>query len=271
MFKLGDIQFGSGAPLVLIAGPCVIESRELVLQIAGELSYLSIKHNIPLIFKASFDKANRSSLDAFRGPGLEEGLEILQAVKDEFGLPILTDVHLPEQCVPVAEVADILQIPAFLSRQTDLLVATAKTGAVINIKKGQFMSPVDVKNAVLKVTASGNKRVFVTDRGVSFGYNRLISDMRAATIIKEFAPAFVDITHSLQQPSGLGGSSGGEQEFIVPLARAAVASGVDGIFMEVHPNPKEGLSDATTMFKLGEMDKFLVEITQLAKLIRSFE
>jgi len=265
-----SINIGKGFPLALFAGPCVIESLDLVLETAAALKAICLDAGIPYVFKASYDKANRTSLDAFRGPGLSKGLEILSTVKKQLGVPIITDVHRPEDFAPVAEVADILQIPAFLCRQTDMLVAAAKSNKIVNIKKGQFMAPEDMEHAVAKVVNSGNDRVLLTDRGASFGYNTLVSDMRAIPIMNKYCPVVYDATHSVQQPGGLGGASGGKREFIVPLARAAVAAGADALFMEVHPKPEEGLSDAASMFPLDRMEGFIQEIKALHELINGF-
>src|ERR1700756_568117 len=246
-FQFDNVRIGSGR-LFLIAGPCVIESENHAIRMAEIIKGVTRSLNLPFIFKASYDKANRSSLKSFRGPGLKEGLRILRKVKDEVRVPILTDVHEAADVASVAEVADILQIPAFLCRQTDLVVAAALTERVVNIKKGQFVSPWDMKHAVEKCRASGNKRVFVTERGSSFGYNNLVVDMRSLAIMRKFAPVVFDATHSVQLPSsqssdGGPATSGGQPEFIPLLARAAVAAGVDGVFMEVHDNPKESKSD----------------------------
>ena len=267
----GSFKIGTGNPLALIAGPCVIESEKLTFEIAEKLKAICEKLDIPLIFKASFDKANRTSIDSYRGPGIKNGLEILKSIKTELNLPVVTDVHLPDQIPEVAQVADMLQIPAFLCRQTDMLVAAAKTGKIVNIKKGQFMAPWDMSKTVEKVVESGNKNILLTDRGVTFGYNNLVTDIRAIPVMKEFCPVVFDATHSVQQPGGLGNISGGNREFIVPLARAAVASGADALFMEVHPDPENGLSDAASMYPLGEMEKFLSEVKKLNELVRTFE
>ena len=238
-------QFGNGQPLVLIAGPCVIESEEHVHRMARAIGEIAG----PFVFKASFDKANRTSLTGYRGPGLAEGLRILAGVKRD-GHSILTDIHEPSQAAPVAEVADILQIPAFLCRQTDLLIAAAKTGRAINVKKGQFVAPWDMRHAVEKIRDSGNTRISLTERGASFGYNNLVVDMRSLPIMRGFAPVIFDGTHSVQTPSGGNGVSGGQPEFIPVLARAAVAAGIDGVFLEVHDNPAEAKSDGANALHL---------------------
>jgi len=242
--KIGDFQVGAGKGLALIAGPCVIESREGCLAIAERLARLARSQKIPLVFKASYDKANRSSVRSFRGPGLERGLEILGEVKNRFHLPVLTDVHTVEEAVRAAKVVDILQIPAFLSRQTDLLVAAGKTGAVVNIKKGQFMAPWDIRNAIEKIESTGNHRILLTERGVSFGYNNLVADMRSLLILRETGyPVVFDATHSVQKPGGAGDRSGGDGRWAPALARAAVATGCDAVFLETHTNPAKAMSD----------------------------
>ncbi len=251
---------GVGQPLAFIAGPCVLESRALALDTAGALAEVAKEYGIPLIFKSSFDKANRSSLSAFRGPGLETGLAWLSEVKKLTALPVLTDVHEPWQAAQAAEVVDVLQVPAFLCRQTDLILACARTGKPVNVKKGQFMAPDDMKNVVAKVTATGNTAVTLTERGSSFGYHNLVVDLRSLAIMREFAPVIFDVTHSLQLPGGLGHATAGDKKFFLHLARGAVACGVDGLFAEVHPQPEKALSDPTTQLSLSEFRK-LVEQT----------
>ena len=268
--SVGKFSIGKGRPLALVAGPCVLESEELASRIAHTLVRLATALGIPLVFKASYDKANRTSLESWRGPGMEEGLMILSRLKQQFGVPILTDVHHPEDCAPAAEVADVLPIPAFLCRQTDILVAAGQTGRVVNIKKGQFLSPEEISNAVAKVAAGGNSRILATERGVSFGYNNLVSDMRAIPLMQQYCPVLFDATHSVQQPGGLGSASGGDRRFVPTLARAAVAAGADALFMEVHPDPAKSPSDAASIFPLERMDGFLREIKQLADLVRTF-
>src|SRR2546427_991102 len=262
-FQLDNVRIGSGT-LFLIAGPCVIESEDHAIRMAEIIKGVTRSLNVPFIFKASYDKANRTSLKSFRGPGLKEGLRILQKVKDEVHVPILTDVHEAADVPTVAEVADILQIPAFLCRQTDLIIAAALSERVVNIKKGQFVSPWDMKHAVEKCRASGNKRVFVTERGSSFGYNNLVVDMRSLAIMRKFAPVVFDATHSVQLPSasenGDHAMSGGQPEYIPLLARAAVAAGVDGIFMEVHDNPKEAKSDGANALESTKLRGVLKEL-----------
>ncbi|KXF77348.1 2-dehydro-3-deoxyphosphooctonate aldolase [Paramesorhizobium deserti] len=254
----GSVSFSNSGPLSLIAGPCQMESRQHAFDMAGALKELTEKLGIGLVYKSSFDKANRTSLTGKRGMGLEASLEVFADLKNEFGLPMLTDIHTEEQCAIVGEVVDILQIPAFLCRQTDLLIAAAKTGRVINIKKGQFLAPWDMKNVIAKVTESGNPNVLATERGVSFGYNTLVSDMRALPIMAGFgAPVVFDATHSVQQPGGQGASSGGQREFVETLARAAVAVGVAGVFIETHEDPDNAPSDGPNMVPLDQMPRLL--------------
>lgn len=260
-FKVEGLN--SNPSLFLIAGPCVIESETHALKMAEEISAVARKLNIPYIFKASYDKANRTSLHSFRGPGLEEGLRILQRIGKEAGVPVLTDVHEAKDVPAVADAVDVVQIPAFLCRQTDMLVAAAKHAKSINIKKGQFVSPWDMRHAVEKVRASGNDNIVLTERGSSFGYNNLVVDMRSLAIMRQFAPVVFDATHSVQLPSsGAGGKavSGGQPEYIPLLARAAVAAGVDGVFMEVHDNPAEAKSDGANALALGELEPVLREL-----------
>jgi 2-dehydro-3-deoxyphosphooctonate aldolase (KDO 8-P synthase) len=245
-----EIRFGAANPPLFIAGPCVIESREHLLKMARTLVALRDELKINLVFKASFDKANRSSVESFRGPGLEEGLELLRAVKEETGLALLSDIHEPWQAEPAAEVLDVLQIPAFLCRQTDLIAAAARTGKAVGVKKGQFLSPEETKNIIEKGSEVGNEKVFITERGSSFGYQNLVVDMRAFPIVRGFgAPVVYDITHSMQKPGGEGKQTGGTPQFARPLARAAAAAGADGFFMEVHDNPPAALSDRTTQIR----------------------
>ena len=264
-FKLGDVTIGDGK-LFLIAGPCVIETEDHALKMAECINGVAKALKIPYIFKASYDKANRTSLKSFRGPGLGEGLRILQKVKETVGVPVLTDVHEAVDVLRVAEVVDVLQIPAFLCRQTDLLVAAAKTEKAINIKKGQFVSPWDMRHAVTKVRESGNDRIFLTERGSSFGYNNLVVDMRSLAIMREFAPVVFDATHSVQLPS-VGEQSGGQPEFIPMLSRAAVAAGVDGVFMEVHDNPATAKSDGANALDLKNLRAVLTELLAVQKAV----
>jgi 2-dehydro-3-deoxyphosphooctonate aldolase (KDO 8-P synthase) len=269
--SIGNVRIGGNQPLFLIAGPCVIESEEHALMLAERLLEITAHARMPFIFKASYDKANRSSEHSYRGPGLSEGLRILKKIKDRFGVPILTDIHDASQAAPVAEVADVLQIPAFLSRQTDLLVAAGKTGRVVNLKKGQFLSPWEIANAVEKVAKTGNDRIFLTERGASFGYQNLVVDMRSFPIMRKTGcPVVFDVTHSVQLPGGAGKSSGGQPEFIEPLARAGTAVGVDGIFLEVHENPAKALSDGTNALPLAELPALLGKLSQIAAIVRGW-
>lgn len=258
------ITVGDGGRPFFIAGPCVIESADFALGVARTVKATAERRGIKAIFKASFDKANRSSVKSFRGPGLEEGLDVLAAVKEATGLAILTDVHEPAQAARVARVADVIQVPAFLCRQTDLLIACGESGASVNIKKGQFMAPEDMRNAVEKVRSTGNDRVTLTERGVSYGYHNLVVDMRSLPIMRQFAPVVFDATHSLQLPGGLGHATGGAKEFHPYLTRAAAAVGVDGIFVEVHPSPAEALSDATTQLDPSEFETLVTQVTAIS-------
>ncbi|MDK2871773.1 MAG: 2-dehydro-3-deoxyphosphooctonate aldolase synthase [bacterium] len=268
---MGDIKIGGGNPFVLIAGPCVIESEELVFETASYLKELCEGLGIPYIFKSSYDKANRTSISSFRGPGIERGLEILSRLKEKLGLPVLSDVHLPEEAPLAAEVLDILQIPAFLCRQTDLVLAVARTGKPVNVKKGQFLSPYDVKYIVEKIESVGNYQILLTERGTSFGYNNLVVDFRSLPIMKETGyPVVFDATHSVQLPGGLKGASGGDRRFVPYLARAAVAVGVDAVFMEVHPNPDKALSDGPNMIPLKELGNLLKQLKELDTLVKGF-
>ncbi|HWK66830.1 MAG TPA: 3-deoxy-8-phosphooctulonate synthase [Rhizobiaceae bacterium] len=266
----GKVVFANDAPFALIAGPCQLESREHAFDMAGALKEMTSRLGIGFVYKTSFDKANRTSLKGTRGAGLEAALPIFADIRKTFDVPVLTDVHTEEQCRIVADVVDILQIPAFLSRQTDLLVAAAHTGKVVNVKKGQFLAPWDMKNVVAKVTGSGNPNVLVTERGVSFGYNTLVSDMRALPILAEMgAPVIFDATHSVQQPGGQGGSSGGERRFVETLARAAVAVGVAGVFIETHQDPDNAPSDGPNMVPLDRMPALLERLAAFDKLAKS--
>jgi 2-dehydro-3-deoxyphosphooctonate aldolase (KDO 8-P synthase) len=269
--SIGNFRVGGNQPLFLIAGPCVIESEAHATMMAERLAEIAARAKTPLIFKASYDKANRSSEQSFRGPGLTEGLRILQNIKQRFGLPILTDIHEASHAAAAAEVVDVLQIPAFLSRQTDLLAAAGKTGRVVNLKKGQFLSPWEISNAVEKITKTGNENVILSERGASFGYQNLVVDMRSFPILRKTGcPVVFDVTHSVQLPGGAGKSSGGQPEFIEPLARAGAAVGVDGIFLEVHDNPAKALSDGTNALPLAELPALLGKLTQIAALVRGW-
>lgn len=268
-FSVGDVTVG-GEDLFLIAGPCVIESEAHVLRMAEAVKRIAEAAAVPLIFKASYDKANRSSIHSFRGPGLEAGIKVLQRVKREVGVPILTDVHETSHVPLASEVADVLQIPAFLSRQTDLILAAARSGRAINIKKGQFLAPWEMKNVVEKAASVGCHKIILTERGTSFGYNNLVVDMRSLPIMRRIGyPVVLDVTHGLQLPGGLGATSGGQSEFIEYLARAGVACGVDGVFMEVHDNPAEALSDATTALPLERLAPLLEMLKRLHELVRT--
>jgi len=265
----GNVALRGGGSFFLIAGPCVIESDEHVLNMARSIKDIAGRAGVPLIFKASFDKANRTSIHSYRGPGLEKGLEALRRVKEETGLPVLTDIHEPWQAAPAAKVCDVLQIPAFLSRQTDLLVAASRTGAVVNIKKGQFVSPQEVSHAIEKVRSTGNERIVLTERGSSFGYNNLVVDMRSLPLLRKTGyPVVLDVTHSVQLPGGAGNASGGQPEFIEPLARAGVGSGLDGLFMEVHDNPAAALSDGSNALPLAQLEPLLTRLLALDRVVR---
>jgi 2-dehydro-3-deoxyphosphooctonate aldolase (KDO 8-P synthase) len=252
------VVVGGDGPLPVIAGPCAIESRELVVETARRLAEIAERLGVALVFKSSFDKANRSSIESYRGPGLEAGLEALAAVKEATGLPVLTDVHEPSQCAPAAAVCDVLQVPAFLCRQTDLIVAAAETGRALNLKKGQFMAPDDMARAVAKAAAAGNRRVTVTERGVSFGYHDLVVDMRSFRLLHEDGiPVVFDVTHSLQLPGARTAESGGDRRFAEPLARAAIAAGADALFLEVHPDPERALSDREVQLRPGRAEALI--------------
>jgi 2-dehydro-3-deoxyphosphooctonate aldolase (KDO 8-P synthase) len=269
--SVGKVKFGNDLPLSIIAGPCQMESREHALEVSTALAKLAKKLKIGLIYKTSFDKANRTSAKAQRGIGIEKAIPIFKEITARTRLPTLTDVHEAEQCVRLADVVDVLQIPAFLCRQTDLLLAAAKTGCVVNVKKGQFLAPWDMKNVVEKLTGAGNRNVLVTERGASFGYNTLVSDMRSLPILARTtgAPVIFDATHSVQQPGGKGTSSGGEREFVPVLARAAVAVGVAGVFIETHPDPDNAPSDGPNMVPLKDMEKLLVELMAFDKIAKA--
>jgi 2-dehydro-3-deoxyphosphooctonate aldolase (KDO 8-P synthase) len=267
--SIGPFNIGGNSPLVLIAGPCVIESEKIVRQIAEKLIRVTEDLRVPFIFKASYDKANRSSIKSFRGPGLKKGLKILQKIKTDLNIPILSDVHKEEEVLPASEVLDILQIPAFLCRQTDLLTKAALTEKPINIKKGQFMAPWDMKNVVNKLEESGNKNILLTERGVTFGYNNLVVDMRSLVLMRDYGyPVVFDSTHSLQQPGGKGTMSGGQREMIPDLARGAVAVGCDALFMETHPDPDQALSDGPNMLKLDLLPVLLEQLVTLDQIVR---
>jgi 2-dehydro-3-deoxyphosphooctonate aldolase (KDO 8-P synthase) len=267
--RLDSLRLGGANPLFLIAGPCVIESEFHARSMAEQIAKIAANAQVPYIFKASYDKANRSSVKSFRGPGLTEGLRILGKIKSDLKLPILTDIHDAQQAPPAAEVCDILQIPAFLSRQTDLLVAAAKTGRIVNVKKAQFVSPWDMSNVVEKIASTGNDKIILTERGASFGYQNLVVDMRSFPILKKLGyPVVFDVTHSIQLPGAQGHASGGQPEFIEPLARAGVSTGVDGIFLETHDNPCAALSDGTNALPLAQLPTLLGRLKELSQLVR---
>ena len=265
---IGGVAIGGGRPLALIAGPCVIESEASTLETAERLKRITADLGIPFIFKSSFDKANRSSVSSFRGPGITEGLRILARVKRELSLPVLSDVHRFEEVAPAGEVLDVIQIPAFLSRQTDLLVAVAKTGRAVNIKKGQFLAPWDIKNAIGKVESAGNRNILLTERGVSFGYNNLVVDMRALPLMRGMGyPVVFDATHSVQIPGGAGTASSGDRQFVAPLTRAAVAAGIDALFMEVHACPDKAMCDGPNMLGLEELPALLRQVQEIDRIV----
>ena len=265
----GPVTFGTGHPLAFILGPCVIESEQHAVDTAIALKEIAARVGVPVMFKASFDKANRTSLKSFRGPGLKDGLRVLGLVRERTALPILTDIHEPAQAAPAAEVADVLQIPAFLSRQTDLIVAAAKTGRAINVKKGQFLAPKDMQHVIAKITESGNRKVLITERGVSFGYNNLVVDPRAFPMLRALGyPVVFDVTHSLQLPGAGDGITAGLAEYIEPMAQAGVGAGVDGVFMEVHEEPSRAKSDAANALRLDRVEPLLRRLVALDKIVR---
>ncbi len=270
--KVNQIKIGGNNPFVLIAGPCVIENRQMAINTASEIKKITSRLKIPFIFKASYDKANRTSIDSFRGPGIDKGLRILQEVKDQLNVPVLSDVHSVEEVWQAAKVLDILQIPAFLCRQTDLLVQAGRTKKIVSIKKGQFAAPADMSQAIKKIEHTGNKRILLTERGTSFGYNNLVSDFRSLSIMRQTGyPVVFDATHSVQQPGGLGSTSGGQSEYVPLLARCAVAAGCDAIFMEVHSNPKKALSDGPNMVALNKLEKVLKTLKAIDQVVKCFE
>ena len=270
--RIGEIRIGKGNPLVIIAGPCVIENEEITFTTAQKLKEVCDRLGISLIFKSSFDKANRTSGSSFRGPGIDQGLKILSEVKKRFSIPVISDIHAVDEVRPASEVLDALQIPAFLCRQTDLILSSSRTGKPVNIKKGQFLAPWDVKHIIEKFTSTGNQNLLLTERGTSFGYNNLIVDFRGFSVIRSFGyPMLFDVTHSLQLPGGEGRSSGGQREYAPSLARAAVATGVDGLFVEVHPDPRKALSDASTMIPLNEIEGLLQQTKTLHDMVRKWE
>ncbi len=267
--SIGDYKVGQGQPLLLMAGPCVLEGYERSLMIGKRAKAICEALGMPYVFKASFDKANRSSYNSFRGPGLVEGMQLLAQLKKDLAVPVVTDVHEPWQCEKVAEVADVLQIPAFLCRQTDLVHAAAATGKTVNVKKGQFLAPWDMKNVIKKIEEAGNKNLLLTERGASFGYNTLVTDMRGLAVMREFGyPVVMDATHSVQIPGGQGTSSGGQSQYVPHMARAAAAVGIDALFMEVHDNPAEALSDGPNMVRLDNLQKLLTDVIAIDKIVR---
>ncbi|GAB4540281.1 MAG: 3-deoxy-8-phosphooctulonate synthase [Thermodesulfovibrionia bacterium] len=269
--NIRSLIIGDNKPLVIIAGPCAIESEDITLYTAGRLKEICGSLGLPFIFKSSYDKANRTSLSSYRGPGIDRGLRILSDIRDKLGVPVISDVHSVEEVKTASEVLDALQIPAFLCRQTDLIIEASKTGKPVNIKKGQFLAPWDVKNIIEKFTSTGNHNLTITERGTSFGYNNLVVDFRSFPIMRSFGyPVIFDVTHSLQLPGGQGTCSGGQREFAEPLARAAVAVGVDGLFMEVHPDPDNALCDGPNMIRLDDVEGMLTEVKEIYQLLQNF-
>lgn len=270
--RINKIKIGDANPLLLIAGPCVIESEKECYNTAKRLKEITAELDIPFIFKSSYDKANRTSIDSQRGPGLKKGLKILKNIKDKLNLPILSDVHKEDEIKDAAKILDVIQIPAFLCRQTDFVIAVAKTKRIVNVKKGQFLSPWDTKNIIKKIESAGNKNILITERGFSFGYNNLVADMRSIPIMRQFGyPVVFDATHSVQLPGGAGTSSGGQREFVAHLARAAAAVGCDGIFMEVHPCPDKALCDGPNMINLDNLFLILRQLKEIDNLVRRFD
>lgn len=268
--RLGAWSLGGGHPFFLIAGPCVIESRSHCLDLAGNLREITARLEIPFIFKASYDKANRTSVRSFRGPGIDKGLEILETVQRQIGVPVLSDVHSAEEAERAGRVLDVIQVPAFLCRQTDLLLAAAGTGKIVNVKKGQFLAPWDARNILEKIESAGNRQILLTERGTSFGYNNLVVDFKSLPAMREFGfPVVFDATHSVQLPGGAGEKSSGQAEFIEPLARAAVAVGVDGLFCEVHENPEAALSDGANALRLDRLESMLKQLKEIDSLVKS--
>ena len=267
-----ELKVGAGQPMLLIGGPCALESEEIARQVAGTMQEICAKLGLSYVFKASYDKANRTSLESYRGPGIEKGLEVLGRIREQFGVPIVSDIHLPSQAAIAAEVLDILQIPAFLCRQTDILSAASATGKVINLKKGQFVSPWDMENAVSKIRSSGTSKVMLVERGSTYGYNNLVVDMRGLPVMRAFnCPVIYDATHSVQLPGGAGGTSGGQREFIAPLTRAAIAAGIDGLFMEIHPQPDQALCDGPNSMPLDAMEGFLAKMIRIREAVSEVE
>jgi 2-dehydro-3-deoxyphosphooctonate aldolase (KDO 8-P synthase) len=268
--KAGNVKIGGDKPLVLIAGPCVIEDEKSTLALAEKIKEITVKAGIPFVFKASYDKANRTSIDSFRGPGLDEGLKILSRVKNDIGVPVISDVHKIEEVEPASEVLDILQIPAFLCRQTDLLVSAARTGKTVNVKKGQFLSPSDMFSVVEKLKSEGNPNIILTERGSSFGYNNLVVDMRSFIIMRDIGvPVFFDATHSVQLPGGRGNASDGDRRFVLPISRAAAALGIDGLFLEVHESPEDALCDGPNSLRLSDLKMLLDQVSAISEKVKS--
>jgi len=268
--QVGNISIGSQHRIILIAGPCVIEDEAETISLAKDLFSICKEKGIPLIFKSSYDKANRSSINSYRGPGIKQGLAILRQVKEKLGIPVLSDVHCRQEVDQAAKVLDVIQIPAFLCRQTDLLITAGQTGKVINVKKGQFLAPWDVRHVVEKISSTGNQQILITERGTCFGYNQLVSDFRALPIMRNYGyPVIYDATHSVQQPGGLGISSGGQREFVAPLVRAAVAVGCDGIFLEVHREPERALSDGPNMVPIADLPLLLQQVLKIRKAMKN--
>ncbi len=269
LVNIGNLSIGDRQPLVFIAGPCVIEDREACLRVAERLKTIFLAKKVPFIFKASYDKANRTSINSYRGPGIKEGIKILADIKKRFNIPILSDVHEKDDVAMVSETLDIIQIPAFLCRQTDLIIAAAKTGKPVNVKKGQFLAPWDMKAVIEKIRSVGNEKTLLTERGTCFGYNNLVSDMRSLVIMRELGyPVIFDATHSVQLPGGGGNVSGGERNMVVPLARAAVATGCDGLFLEVHEFPEKALSDAATMLPIDDLPRLIEQVVEIHKVVQ---
>jgi 2-dehydro-3-deoxyphosphooctonate aldolase (KDO 8-P synthase) len=269
-FKVGNVAVGGNEPCVLIAGPCVIESRDGAYKTAEAIQKIAASVGIPFVFKASYDKANRTSVESFRGPGIAKGLEILLEIKEKLGVPVLSDVHSVPEMELAAEVLDVLQIPAFLCRQTDLLVSAGQTGKAVSIKKGQFLAPWDMKSVVAKVQSTGNQRILLTERGSTFGYNTLVTDFRSLAILRDLGyPVVLDASHSVQKPGGLGSATGGDNQHIPLLARCGVAAGCDALFMETHPNPEQALSDGPNMLPLSRLEKVLLEVRKIDEIVRS--
>jgi 2-dehydro-3-deoxyphosphooctonate aldolase (KDO 8-P synthase) len=268
MIEIGKVKVGGGLPFILIAGPCVVENEQMIYETAERVKHITDKLAIPFIFKSSYKKANRTSLNSFKGIGDSEAIKILSRTREQFNIPILTDVHTPEEVTKAIECADVLQIPAFLCRQTELLIAAGETGRAVNVKKGQFLAPQDMKHAIEKIESTGNKKIMLTERGTTFGYNNLVVDMRSLIIMKEFGyPVMMDATHSVQIP-GSGGKTSGESKFIKPLAKAAAAVGIDALFLEVHPDPSKALSDAESQLPLNQLEELLVEIKEIDNLTK---